>query len=229
MPLQNRVTPFGDFIATPAKGIFMGNRGILHDEQGNLGVKRWGHKSWVTCVLSFKEGYKRNPKERKHNEYTELFFLDEATALAAGHRPCGQCRHKDFVKFVGCFAEGNDHSLDISVKEVDLKLHSDRTSYSGEKIRYSEQIDNLPDGVFVVLNEVPGIAWLLWSGELLKWTPEGYGERREIPCGEMVTVLTPQATVNAIAVGYRPHVHHNKNCRESRTAKHAIRAFSSSK
>lgn len=216
MPLQNRMTPFGELITTPAKGTFMGNRGILHDENGDLGVKRWGHKSWVTCTLNFKEGYKRNPKERKPNEYTELFFLDEATALAAGHRPCRQCRLKDFDKFVGCFAEGNGHSLDIYIKEVDLKLHSDRTSSAREKKTYCDQIDHLPDGVFVVLNGVPDIAWLLWSGELLKWTPEGYSERREISCGEMVTVLTPKSTVNAIAAGYRPHVHHNKNCREAR-------------
>lgn len=208
MPLQNRVTPFGGLIATPAKGTFMGNRGILHDEHGDLGVKRWGHKSWVTCALSFK-GYKRNPKERKPNEYTELFFLDEATALAAGHRPCGQCRYKDFVKFVECWARGNGKVENISVKDIDTKLHEDRTTRDRKQVTFSVQIDKLPDGVFVTLEDAPGTAWLLWNGQLLKWLPEGYGERRQIPSGE-VTVLTPESTVKAIAAGYRPHVHHNK-------------------
>jgi len=102
MHLQNRVTPFGELISTPAKGSFMGNRGILHNVQGELTVKRWTTKRWITCALSFKK-YAQHPRERKTDEYTALFFLDEATALAAGHRPCKQCRCAYFLKFVDCW------------------------------------------------------------------------------------------------------------------------------
>lgn len=209
MHLQNRITPFGELISTPAKGAFMGNRGILHDENGELTVKRWTHKSWVTCALSFKD-YRRDPKIRKPNEYTELFFLDEATALAAGHRPCGQCRYKDFVRFVECWAKGNGKSDKISIKEIDAQLHIERVTRSRDQVTYSAMIDSLPDGVFVTLEESPAIVWLLWSGQLLQWQPDGYSECCQIPVGKMVTVLTPESTVNTIAAGYRPNVHHHK-------------------
>lgn len=209
MPLQNRVNPFGNFIATPAKGTFIGNRGILHDEHGVLTAKRWTHKSWVTCSLSFKD-YRRNPKERKPNEYTELFFLDEATALAAGHRPCGQCRHKDFDRFVDSWAKGNGSSAEISIKVIDTKLHENRVTRSRDQITYPAQIDDLPDGVFIELESGSETAWLIWCDQLLRWQPDGYKERLQKPVGITVTVLTPEPTVKTIAAGYRPHVHHHK-------------------
>lgn len=209
MPLKNRVSPFGELIAVSAKGTFMGNRGILHDGKGVLTDKRWTHKSWVTCALNFKD-YKRTPKTRNPNEYTELFFLDEATALAAGHRPCGQCRHKDFIKFVECWAKGNGKPESLSIKEIDAQLHIDRVERSRKQVTYHAQIDELPDGVFIELEMQPATAWLIWNGQLLKWLPDGYEERRPKPSGTQVTVLTPEPTVKAIAAGYRPHVHHHK-------------------
>jgi hypothetical protein len=187
----------------------MGNRGILHNVNGELTKKRWAHKSWVTCALNFKD-YQRTPKERKANEYTELFFLDEATALAAGHRPCGFCRHKDFIRFVYAWARGNGNLLNVSVKEIDAQLHDDRVSRNREQITYPDFIDVLPDGVFVELSEAPGAAWLIWCDQLLRWQTDGYEERRAKPVGQMVNVLTPKSTVKAIAAGYRPHVHHHK-------------------
>lgn len=187
----------------------MGNRGILYDKHGELTAKRWAHKSWVTCALSFK-GYKRDPKTRNPNEYTELFFLDEATALAAGHRPCGQCRHKDFIRFVECWAKGNGKADSISIKEIDAQLHTDRVERSRKQITYPSQIDDLPDGVFIELESESKKAWLIWCGQLLRWHPDGYGERRPSPVGTIVTVLTPESTVKAITAGYRPHVHHHK-------------------
>jgi len=205
MCLQNRMTPFGELIATPARGLFMGNRGILHNEHGDLTNKRWTHKSWVTCTLNEK-GYKRTPKARKPNEYTELFFLDEATALAAGHRPCGQCRRKDFVRFVECWIAGNEQPEETTIKQIDTQLHAERVSTQ----TYSALIDELPNGVFVTLEAEPETAWLLWNGELLKWEANGYSERRKKIDGTSVTLLTPLSTVNAIAAGYTPHVHQNK-------------------
>jgi len=205
MHLQNRVTPFGKLLATPARGLFMGNRGILHNEQGELTNKPWTHKSWVTCTLSYK-GYKRTPKARKPNEYTELFFLDEATALAAGHRPCGQCRRRDFVRFVEYWIAGNEQPEETTIKQIDAQLHSERVTTQ----TCAALIDELPDGVFVAFAADPDTAWLLWNGELLKWQSAGYGERREKLAGTSVILLTPLSTVNAIAAGYTPHVHHNK-------------------
>jgi len=183
----------------------MGNRGILHDKQGELTKKRWIHKSWVTCTLDYK-GYKRTPKARKPDEYTELFFLDEATALAAGHRPCGQCRRKDFIRFVDCWLAGNEQPEVTTIKQLDAELHAERVATQ----LCSALIDELPDGVFVAFSTEPETAWLLWNGELLKWQPNGYSERRAKPAGSSVILLTPLSTVNAIAAGYIPHVHHNK-------------------
>jgi len=205
MPLQNRVTPYGELIATPAKGLFMGNRGILHNEAGELTVKRWAHKSWVTCALSFKD-YKRSPRQRNPNEYTELFFLDEATALAAGHRPCRQCRYHDFVSFVDCWARGNGAPSDISVKVIDNKLHEQRVTRARAKVFWSTDIAELPNGVFVELLSLPGTAWLVRDGELLQWTPEGYGQSQKRPGSMIVKVLTPESTVNAIRAGYVPGI-----------------------
>ena len=205
MHLQNRVTPFGDQTSHSARGMFMGNRGILHNKQGDLTAKRWANKSWVTCALSFKD-YRRKPKERKPNEYTELFFHDEATALAAGHRPCGQCRYKDFVRFVEYWARGNGKPEEISIKVVDAKLHGERVTRSREKVTYSALLDTLPDGVFVELNDEPATAWLIWHDRLHRWQSDGYGEQRMKPLGTKVAVLTPESTVNAIVAGYHPQV-----------------------
>ena len=204
MHLKNRLTPFGELIAVSARGLFMGNRGILHDEQGDLTSKCWTHKSWVSCTLNYK-GYKRTPKARKPNEYTELFFLDEATALAAGHRPCGQCRRKDFNRFVECWIAGNELPEKTTIKQIDTQLHTERVATP-----FSALIDKLPNGVFVAFEAEPEAAWLLWNGELLKWQPAGYSERRKKIAGTAVILLTPLSTVNAIAAGYIPHVHHNK-------------------
>lgn len=205
MPLQNRVTPFGELIATPAKGTFMGNRGIFHDEHGELTVKRWSHKSWVTCALSFKD-YKRSPNVRTPNNYTELFFLDEATALAAGHRPCRQCRYKEFVTFVAMWTEANDLPADTMVEVIDKRLHAERVTRLREKITYKAQIDDLPNGVFVAFSAAPLTAWLLWNDAMFEWRPDGYGDRRGKPRNISVDVLTPRSILNAIKVGYVPKV-----------------------
>lgn len=113
-------------------------------------------------------------------------------------------------RFVECWAKGNGKSANTHAKEIDTQLHVDRVSRNREKIIYSAWIDELPEGVFVELEGEPGIAWVFWNGELLRWQPEGYGKRRPKPFNSKVTVLTPKSTVNAIAAGYRPHVHHQK-------------------
>lgn len=204
MPHQNRITPSGEIIETAAKGTFMGNRGILTDKHGVLMKKRWANKSWVTCTLT--QMNNKTPKNPTPVKYTKLFFLDEATALAAGHRPCFQCRRKDFIRFFDCWIVGNDKPEETTISQIDSQLHLERIS---PEFHFA-LIDELPNGVFVAFDADPKTAWLVWNGELLKWRPEGYSERRKIISGTSVFLLTPLSTVNAIAAGYIPHVHHNK-------------------
>ena len=205
MPQLNRVTPYGKLFETAAKGTFMGNRGILTDKYGVLTNKRWANKSWVTCTLTRKINTKTS-MDSAPVKYTKLFFLDEATALASGHRPCSQCRRKDFIRFFDCWLAGNDLPEETTIQQIDTQLHSERLSPE----YHSALIDELPNGVFVAFVAEPRIPWLIWNGELLRWQPEGYSERRKMIAGTSVNLVTPLSTVNAIAAGYIPHVHHNK-------------------
>ncbi len=199
MPLQNRVTPFGEIVAVPERGTFTGNRGILHDDQRRLTKRRWTTYAWITCVLNFKD---RHREVMSKGTWTELFFLDEATALAAGHRPCGECRRADYARFKAAWIAGN---REATLPEIDRQLHSERVdSRTHAKVTFETEIDGLPDGVMVAVN---GAAWLIWRGDLLKWSAGGYQERMVKPNEGMVTVLTPRSTVNAIRAGYEPQVH----------------------
>ena len=192
MPLQNRVQPTGEIIAHPARGQFMGNRGILHDDDQHVGKARWRHKAWVTCVLSFKA---RRRKLMAPRRYTELFFLDEAVAFAAGHRPCGECRRADYNRFRA--------AADISgpISAYDTLLHSHRAvPRRYEQRRHTADIAALPDGVFILSGT--GIAHLLWQGALLPYTPSGYGAPIRRPPQGTVTVLTPAPLVDVLCVGY---------------------------
>ena len=149
MPLQNRVTPCGELIATAARGTLMGNRGIIHDpDQKTLLTRRWQHQAWVCCRLEFK-GYQH--PIMGPGSYTELFFLDEATALAAGHRPCAYCRRADFNAFkTAWLSESSLANVGfISIKQIDRLLHCERMSRQRRQIRFSACLESLPDGVMV--------------------------------------------------------------------------------
>jgi hypothetical protein len=206
-PLQNRVTPFGDLIATSARGTLMGNRGRLHDA-GRRIVRRVasGYRAWVTCRLAFGG---RHRVVMAPNRYTELFFLDEATALAAGHRPCGECRRADFRRFKATWLAANrDRGLrpDARIEAVDRELHRDRLGPDGRSRTYRVERGALPDGVFVVLPDA-GNPFLVWREGLVPWSPAGYGPRRRLPHDRPVVVLTPRSTTATIAAGYVPDVH----------------------
>jgi hypothetical protein len=187
----------------------MGNRGILHDA-GRRIRRAWQCKRWLVCVLEFR-GRKREVMSAGH--YTELFFLDEATALAAGHRPCAECRHRRFLDF--CHAWKAAHSpksaaFRPSADEIDQRLHAERLALDGSKRTYVAKLDDLPDGVFVTVAAVA--AWgeqpyLVRGNQLLPWSPAGYGERLKRPVGKEVTVLTPPSTVKVIRAGYAPEIH----------------------
>lgn len=199
MPRQNRVTPFGSIIATPERGTLMGNRGVLHDAEGRI-KRSWQDQRWIVCLLEFRDR-KRTVMTPSH--YTELFFLDEATALAAGHRPCAECRRERFNAFrIAWSKSGGTQSP--SAGEIDDQLHAERVGPDRSKRTFLAVLDTLPDGVFVRLEED---AFLVLDDALLRWSPAGYTDRRPRPTGVEVSVLTPPSTVAAIRAGYAPEVH----------------------
>ena len=193
MPLQNRVQPDGEILADPTRGLFMGNRGILHDAARTLGKARWRHKAWVTCLLAFK-GRHRNVMAP--NRYTELFFLDEAVAFAAGHRPCAECRRADYTRFRA--AAGITSK--IAAFDTDLHQHRAVPRHYAQR-RHQAPAATLPEGAFILSQE--GIPQLLMRDALLPYAPSGYGapvSRKGL--GE-VTVLTPEPLLVALREGYR--------------------------
>jgi hypothetical protein len=179
MPLQNRVTPLGELIAHPARGLVYGNRGCLHDAEGRI-RRRWATKRWIACRLEFR-GWQRGPLMQP-GKFTELFFLDEATAFAAGHRPCALCRREDYRRFAAIFGEPGADA-------IDAQLHVERLagSWEGEPV----------DGVFVLEGDEP---WLAFRGELRRWTPVGYTKRRTLP--KSASIITPRSLVDVLSRGW---------------------------
>jgi hypothetical protein len=179
VPLQNRVTPLGELIAHPARGLVYGNRGCLHDAEGRI-RRRWATKRWIACRLEFR-GWHRGPLMQP-GKYTELFFLDEATAFSAGHRPCALCRREDYRRFTAMFeASGAD--------AIDAELHAERLAgpWRGAPA----------DGAFVLEDGEP---WLVLRGELRRWTPAGYRDRRPLPV--WTRVITPPSFVEVLRRGW---------------------------
>ena len=206
MPRQNRVTPFGTIIATSERGTFMGNRGRLHDEQGRI-RRDWQVKRWLLCVLEFR-GRKR--VVMAPDRYTELFFLDEATGLAAGHRPCAECRHGRYVAFRDAWTSGNAELVGaerVTADMLDARLDADRLGPDRLKPTFRSSLGELPDGVFVVNPGDREGACLLWRGKFLAWSPGGYARYQGRSRGDDVQVVTPFSTVAAIRAGYVPEVH----------------------
>jgi len=200
MPLPNRVTPFGKLVAIPERGLMMGNRGVLHDDTRQI-VRQWQVRRWITCVTEFRGRHREVMLPRA---YTELFFLDEATAFAAGHRPCAECRHADYRRFKAIWEQVTGGPA--SAEQMDNVLHADRLTGQGTgqaQRTYHEDMAALPDGAFVALD---GGAWLLWRGGLLAWSAAGYTERQAPPTGP-VEVLTPRSAVAVLRAGYVPLVH----------------------
>ncbi len=208
MPKQNRVTPGGELIATPERGALMGNRGLLHNARGE--VKRpWRLKAWITCQLEFKN---RHRPVMAPGQYTELFFLDEATALAAGHRPCAECRRADFIRFKQTWLAANPGlvaSPNPRIGELDNHMHEERIRDDGGKKTYAALLYDLPDGVFVL--DEPGEFFLVSGGYLWRWTPSGYISKSSLRPDFEVDVITPRSIVSTIAAGYVPEIH--KTCR----------------
>lgn len=208
MPLQNRINPFGELIVTPARGNFFGNRGgKFHRADRTLGARRHVTRAWICCQLNF------NNRRRQvwGSGYTELFFLDEATALAAGHRPCFECRRHDAQQFADFWARAQKLRTRPRAAAMDVILHAERLNGRAKRL-HRRSIDDLPDGAFVALDDG---AFAVRGGSLLRWTPEGYAARKRRPHGAFVKVLTPPAILAVLSAGYPPQWHPSTN-RKSR-------------
>jgi len=201
MALQNRVDPFGELIATPARGLLLGNRGgRFHRDDQTLGKRRWASRQWICCLLQFKQ------RHRKvwHDGYTELFFLDEVTALAAGHRPCFECRRADAKDFAEKWAQAGDVAIPHA-PEMDVVLQNERL-VGRAKRAYQSPIDDLPDGAMLALNGEPQAAFAVRGAQLLRWSENGYTHAIARARGT-ANVLTPPSIVGVLAAGYRPQWH----------------------
>jgi hypothetical protein len=200
MPLQNRVDPFGELLVAPARGRFMGNRGgRFHTDAQTLTARRWASRQWICCVTDFRG---------RHRDvwgpfYTELFFLDEPTALAAGHRPCFECRRSDAEVFVEHWRQAKNLRRRPRAAEMDDVLHRERLN-GRVKRRHRRSIDELPDGAFIVR---AGAAFAVRGDALLRWTMAGYEDRVARPRAVIADVLTPPAILDVLHGGYRPHWH----------------------
>jgi hypothetical protein len=199
---RNRVNPFGEIFETKSRGAWMGNRGLIHNEQQKI-TRDFRLKAWLICQLEFK-GWHR--PIMAPGQYTELFFFDEATAFAAGHRPCSECRREDFNLFKAAWLKGNpEHGFHHKTKiaEIDAILHADRMKDDGSKVTAEMNIDKLPNGTFILYEKLP---WLVFNGHLHEWSPEGYKKSIAFPEAKKISVLTPASVVSAFRAGYQPQV-----------------------
>jgi len=196
MPRQNRVTPLGDLIADPARGSVYGNRGCLHDETGAI-RRRFDGKRWIACRLAFR-GWHRAPLMQP-GRFTELFFLDEATAFAAGHRPCALCRRDDYVRFVEIWRA--IHPDVASADAIDALLHEERVDPTTRGRRLHEApMDDLPDGAYVLHEGAP---CLVIDARLLRWTPSGYPDAVARPTHRQATLITPPSSIGVLRTGWQ--------------------------
>jgi hypothetical protein len=200
MPLQNRVTPFGDIVAIAQRGIFTGNRGIIHDPATKtLLKKRWATKAWLICVCEYK-GRRRGVMGGR--SWTELFFLDEAVALAAGHRPCFFCRRQSAEAFRAAWANARGGKAPFAA-EIDAVLHEERLDHGRKRLHaVPDDVSELPDGAVIA---AAGEAYTIARGRAFRWSQQGYEAVSGIPRAD--GLLTPSSTLLALRAGYRPVLH----------------------
>ncbi len=199
LPLQNRVTPTGDIIATPHRGMFTGNRGIIHDPATKTLTRRWASQAWLTCLCEFKG---RRREVMGGRSWTELFFLDEATALAAGHRPCYFCRRDDSNRFRAAWEAGNGVRRALA-RDIDAMLHRERLSGAKKRLHaWTMPLEELPDGAML---QEGTESFLIVRGQALAWSPAGY--RKAPNAIQDAMLLTPPSTLRVLSAGYRPVLH----------------------
>jgi len=199
MPLQNRVTPLSELVATPSRGLVYGNRGCLHDPSGRI-RRRYNGKRWIACRLQFR-GWHREPLMQP-GRFTELFFLDEATAFAAGHRPCALCRRQDYDCLIEVWRRL--HPDQTGADAIDAQLHAERLEAdTREQHHHAANFDELPDGAFVMYGDAPH---LVLGAQLLRWTVSGYDAFKPRPRRESARVITPPSLVSLLATEWQPMV-----------------------
>jgi hypothetical protein len=196
--LRNRVTPFGEIRADPMRGAWVGNRGVLHDASRTI-RRDWQVRRWITCRLDFRG---RHREVMTPGRWTELFFLDEATAFAAGHRPCGECRNADYRRFRARWETAHPDDA-VGADAIDARLHGERLAGRAKRT-HAADVRALPDGAFLVEGGEP---WLVRGASLLRWTPGGYADRRYRPSHGTVELLTPPGVVAVFRAGYDPQIH----------------------
>ncbi|MGI9425267.1 MAG: hypothetical protein ACR2PA_18885 [Hyphomicrobiaceae bacterium] len=202
MPLQNRVTPDGQIIATSARGTLIGNRGgMMHRIDKTLGPKRWVSKQWIACRVSYKGRWR---EVMGPDSYTELFFLDEATSFAAGHRPCYECRRREAVFFSELWAETFGSGLRAKAGEIDSTLHAERLNAENRKATFKANVEDLPTGAMVQWRDG---AYLVLAGRLLRWSSECYTAAVDAETDTVVEVLTPRSTLEIFRAGYDADLH----------------------
>ncbi len=202
-PRRNRVTPFGVLEAVPARGTLMGNRGCLHGRDGAIGPRPFRHRAWITCELEFR-GRRRTIDAP--GRYTPLFFADEATALAAGHRPCAECRRTRYSLFKAAWrkAHGLGPLAALSAADIDRELHEGRIDGAGPQRTHTARLGDLPGGTFVAIPAASGRALLFWGGLLHSWSHHGYADGWPADPDQIVIVLTPKPIVRVLTAGYVP-------------------------
>jgi len=204
MALQNRVTPDGEIVAVPDRGTMYGNRGgCFHRPDKTLLLRRYATKQWICCVLEFKG---RRRRLMQPGLFTELFFLDEATALAAGHRPCFECRRVDSVRFAELWNRIERNAGRAAAPAMDDRLHRERIDSTGRKVIKQARLGELPDGAFVRQLGRPA---LVWDEKLHPWSFGGYGAPSPLDRSATAVVLTPPIIVAILAAGYKPGLHHS--------------------
>ena len=205
MPLQNRVDPFGQIHAVPERGLFTGNRGIIHDpDTKTLLKKRWTLKAWIICVCTFRD-VRREPMGRNRSGgkpgWTELFFLDEVTALAAGHRPCFFCRRERATDFLQRFGKAFGIA-EPRAPMLDARLHKERLASGGVPPTVdADALASLPDGTMVAVGDE---AYAVRGGKAMRWSFGGYGQPQPLPGSATVRLLTPPTTISVLRAGYKP-------------------------
>jgi hypothetical protein len=193
---RNRVTPLSELVADPARGLVYGNRGCLHDDAGQI-RRRYAGRRWIACRLRFR-GWHRTPLLQP-GRFTELFFLDEATAMAAGHRACALCRREDYDRLVALWRAL--HPGQSGADAIDAQLHGERVAVGTRAQRHHEApLESLPDATFVLRAGAP---WLVLGGRLLAWTPAGYAEHVPRPRRGRAVVITPPSLVEVLRAGWR--------------------------
>jgi hypothetical protein len=199
MPLRNRVTPLGDLVAEPGRGLVYGNRGCLHDKRGRI-RRRYAGKRWIACRLRFRGWHRESLLQP--GRFTELFFLDEATAFAAGHRPCALCRREDYLRFGEIWR--SLHPGETGADAIDARLHAERVDpRTRGHLLHEAPLDELPDGAYVLRDGRP---YLVVGHELLRWTSAGYDDRVPRRARARAMLITPPSSVEVLRAGWSPVV-----------------------